>query len=98
MSRSTATKRLIRHPLSFASFAHCPCRAPWPKSGKVRQAPRWKPLPRRKLPNHTDFISHGNDLAARVKAWDAAAGAAQQLADEYGEWVERPDLGRVWAL
>ena len=65
-----------------------------PRSCSHSSQPRWKPLPRRKLPNHTDFISHGNDLAARVKAWDAAAGAAQQLADEFGEWVERQDWGR----
>jgi hypothetical protein len=32
------------------------------------------------------------------KAWSAAAGAAQQLADEFGEWVEKPDLGRVQPL
>lgn len=57
--------------------------------------PGWKPLPRRKLPIHTDFIRHGNGLVGRVKAWSAAAGAAQQLADEFGEWVETGHLGRV---
>jgi len=52
----------------------------------------------RKLPDRTDFTGYGNDLAARVKAWNAATSAAQQLADEFGEWVEKPDLGRVQAL
>jgi hypothetical protein len=51
--------------------------------------PAWvERLPNRKLPDRTDFTRYGNDLAARVKAWNAAAGAAQQLADEFGEWVE----------
>ena len=50
----------------------------------------------RKLPDRTDFT--GYDLAARVKAWNAATTAAQQLADEFGELVEKPDLGRVEAL
>ena len=61
--------------------------------------PAWvQTLPNRKLPDRTDFTRYGNDLAARVKAWNAAAGAAQQLAEEFGEWVERPDLGRVQTL
>jgi hypothetical protein len=61
--------------------------------------PAWvERLPNRKLPDRTDFTRYGNDLAARVKAWNAAAGAAQQLADEFGEWVERGDLGRVQPL
>ncbi len=51
-----------------------------------------------KLPDRTDFTRYGNDLAARVKAWNAAAGATQQLADEFGEWVERGLLGRVGPL
>jgi len=33
-----------------------------------------------------------------VIAWNAATSVAQQLADEFGEWVEKPDLGRVQAL
>jgi hypothetical protein len=41
---------------------------------------------------------YANDLAARVIAWNAATSVAQQLADEFGEWVEKPDLGRVQAL
>jgi len=61
--------------------------------------PAWvAQLPNRKLPDRTDFTRYGNDLAARVKAWNAAAGAAQQLAEEFGEWVEKPDLGRVQAF
>jgi len=50
-------------------------------------------LPNRKLPDRADFTRHGDGLAARVKAWSAATSAAQQLADEFDEWVEKPDLG-----
>ncbi|MBL8371059.1 MAG: hypothetical protein JNK28_06690 [Burkholderiaceae bacterium] len=61
--------------------------------------PAWRAtLPNRKLPDRTDFTRYGNDLAARVKAWNAATGAAQQLADEFGEWVEKSDMGRVELL
>jgi hypothetical protein len=34
-------------------------------------------------------------LASRVTAWTGATGAAQQLADEFAAWLERPDLGQV---
>jgi hypothetical protein len=76
-----------RHPVP----RHHPRARPRPRLGGQR-------LPNRKLPDRTDFTRYGNDLAARVKAWNAAAGAAQQLADEFGEWVEKPDLGRVQAV
>ena len=52
----------------------------------------------RKLPDRLDFTRHGTDLVSRVKAWSAAAGAAQQRADEFGAWVEKPELGRVQPL
>ncbi len=52
--------------------------------------PEWvKTLPNGKLPDRKDFMAYGQDLAARVKVWNAAASAAQQLADEFGAWVER---------
>ena len=36
--------------------------------------------------------------AARAKAWLTATAAAQQLADEWAQWLERPDLGVVQPL
>jgi hypothetical protein len=64
-------------------------------------APReeWiKKLPRGKLPDRTDFAHHGTNLAARVAQWQGAAGAAQQLADEFAAWLEKPDLSAVKPL
>ena len=58
--------------------------------------PAWlKTLPNGKLPDRTDFARYGNDLASRVTAWTGATRAAQQLADEFAAWLERPDLGQV---
>ena len=34
-------------------------------------------------------------LASRVAAWTGATSAAQQLADEFAQWLERPDMGQV---
>lgn len=61
--------------------------------------PEWvKTLPNGKLPDRTDFTRYGNDLAARVKAWNAACSASAQLADEFAQWLDRPDLVRVQVL
>ena len=49
-------------------------------------------LPNGKLPDRTDFVTYGNDLSARVKVWNGAVSASQQLADEFAQWLERPDL------
>ena len=38
---------------------------------------------------------HGQDLAGRVKAWTAATSASQQLADEFAQWLERPDPSAI---
>jgi len=58
--------------------------------------PTWlQTLPNGKLPDRTDFARYGNDLASRVKAWTGAASAAQQMADEFDTWLERPDMGQV---
>jgi hypothetical protein len=52
--------------------------------------PEWvKTLPGGKLPDRQDFMTYDRDLAGRVKAWNAAASAAQQMADEFGEWLEQ---------
>ncbi|QIM52009.1 phospholipase [Hydrogenophaga crocea] len=61
--------------------------------------PAWvRTLPNGKLPDRTDFQRYGQDLGARVAVWQAAVKAAQQLADELGEWLARPDPSRVEAL
>ena len=61
--------------------------------------PEWvKTLPNGKLPDRTDFTRYGADLNARIKAWTAAASCSEQLADEYQEWLAKPDLSRVEQL
>ncbi len=61
--------------------------------------PEWiAQLPRSKLPDRQDFAFHGRDLAARVAQWTTCTSAAQQLADEFASWVERPDMAVVQAL
>ncbi len=55
-------------------------------------------LPRGKLPDRNDFAHHGTNLAARVAQWKGATGAAQQLADEFAQWLEKPDLSQVKPL
>lgn len=61
--------------------------------------PQWvQTLPNGKLPDRTDFTHYGNDLASRVKAWNTATRASVQLAEEFAQWLERPDMGRVLPL
>jgi hypothetical protein len=55
-------------------------------------------LPNGKLPDRTDFPRYGTNLAARMEAWGAAVSASARLADEFAEWVAKPDLSRVEAL
>jgi hypothetical protein len=57
-----------------------------------------KKLPRAKLPDRTDFAHHGTNLAARVAQWSGATGAAQQLADEFAAWLDKPDVSLVKPL
>jgi hypothetical protein len=57
-----------------------------------------KKLPRGKLPDRTDFAHHGTNLSARVNQWSAATRAAQQLADEFAQWLDKPDLSLVRPL
>ena len=54
-----------------------------------------KTLPNGKLPDRQDFTHYGNDLQGRVKAWNAAASASERLADEWQEWLRKPDMGLV---
>jgi hypothetical protein len=61
--------------------------------------PEWiQTLPNGKLPDRQDFMHYGHDVAARAKAWRAATSAAQQMADEFAEWLERPDMSAVTRL
>ncbi len=61
--------------------------------------PEWvKTLPNGKLPDRTDFTRYGNDLAGRVKAWTTACSASQQLADEFDQWLRRPNMAQVQPL
>ena len=61
--------------------------------------PDWvRRLPGAKLPDRNDFTRYGTDSAARARAWNAAVQASQQLADEWAQWLARPDMGRVQPL
>jgi hypothetical protein len=62
--------------------------------------PEWiqQKLPNGKLPDRTDFVRYGPDLQGRVKAWSAATAASAKLADEWQEWLQRPDLSVVNVL
>jgi hypothetical protein len=61
--------------------------------------PEWvASLPNGKLPDRTDFTRYGQDLNARVAVWQQCVSAAQQLADEWGEWLAKPDMSRVSPL
>ena len=61
--------------------------------------PEWvKTLPNGKLPDRKDFMTYGQDLAARMQVWNAAASAAHQLADEFTQWLQRPDMSTLQSL
>ncbi|MBA2960795.1 MULTISPECIES: phospholipase [Ramlibacter] len=61
--------------------------------------PDWvRTLPGGKLPDRTDFTRYGTDLAGRMRAWQAAASASRQLADEFQAWLAAPDPARVEPL
>jgi hypothetical protein len=61
--------------------------------------PEWvKQLPRGKLPDRNDFAHHGTHLAGRVAQWQGAVSSAQQLADEFAAWLDKPDLSIVSPL
>jgi hypothetical protein len=61
--------------------------------------PEWiKTLPNAKLPDRTDFARYAQDLQGRVRDWTRAANASRQLAEEFAQWLEKPDAGRIEAL
>ncbi len=62
-------------------------------------SPEWiARLPNGKLPDRTDFTRYAHDFPERVRVWTAATSAAQQLADEFATWLEKPDLMQVEPL
>lgn len=61
--------------------------------------PQWvRKLPNGKLPDRSDFLRYATDRQGRMRDWTAAASASAQLADEFAEWLERPDPSRVEPL
>ncbi len=61
--------------------------------------PEWvNTLPNGKLPDRTDFATYGQDLQARVKVWNAATRAAQQLSDEFEAWLGGSRTAQVQPL
>jgi hypothetical protein len=62
-------------------------------------SPEWvSRLPHGKLPDRTDFTRYADDFHERVRVWTTAAAAARQLADEFADWLQHPDLSRVLPL
>ncbi len=61
--------------------------------------PQWvRTLPNGKLPDRNDFLNYGPDFKGRMKVWSDAVAASRQLADEFAQWLERPEPGAVEAL
>jgi len=61
--------------------------------------PEWvQTLPNGKLPDRSDFARYGQDLKARVKVWQAASQASQQMVDDFANWLARPDVSIVQDL
>ena len=55
--------------------------------------PEWvKSLPNGKLPDRTDFMTYRHDLAGRVRVWKTAIAEAGRWADEWAQWLHRPDM------
>ena len=61
--------------------------------------PEWmRRLPNGKLPDRADFLRYGPDLQARMRVWNQAVLASEQLASEWAQWLERPDPAAVQPL
>ena len=61
--------------------------------------PAWvNTLPNGKLPDRSDFVSYAADFQGRVKAWQTAVQASEQLADEFAAWLHQPKLSAVQRL
>ena len=55
-------------------------------------------LPNAKLPDRTDFTRYGTELKSRMTAWTTAASASAQMADEFQQWLDKPDPAQVEPL
>ncbi|MEY4303256.1 MAG: hypothetical protein RJB06_1663, partial [Pseudomonadota bacterium] len=61
--------------------------------------PEWvNTLPNGKLPDRQDFSTYGQDLQSRVKVWQAAVSASEQMAAEFAAWLRQPQLSEVQDL
>jgi hypothetical protein len=61
--------------------------------------PEWvQTLPNGKLPDRSDFMTYAKDLPGRIKAWTGAARASQQLAEEFAQWLLKPQDSEVHPL
>jgi hypothetical protein len=61
--------------------------------------PDWvRSLPYGKLPDRNDFLRYAGDLDGRMRTWNTAVAASARLADEFAEWVRRPEPARVQPL
>jgi hypothetical protein len=61
--------------------------------------PEWvQTLPNGKLPDRKDFSTYGQDLQSRVKVWQAAVSASEQMADEFAAWLRQPQMSEVQDL
>jgi hypothetical protein len=55
-------------------------------------------LPNGKLPDRSDFVTYASDFEGRVKVWKAAVKASEQLADEFSNWLAKPNMADVHPL
>lgn len=55
-------------------------------------------LPNGKLPDRTDFRGYGLDHDRRLRDWRRAISECGRMAEEFAQFVERPDPGRLQAL
>jgi hypothetical protein len=55
-------------------------------------------LPHAKLPDRKDFARYAGDDAGRMKYWRAAIAQSERLAEDFHEFLRRPDPARVLPL
>jgi hypothetical protein len=61
--------------------------------------PEWvKTLPNGKLPDRSDFVTYASDFEGRVKVWNDAVRASEQLAQEFSDWLNHPNIAAVHRL
>ena len=61
--------------------------------------PEWvKTLPNGKLPDRSDFVTYASDFEGRVKVWQTAVSASEQMAEEFADWLDAPNSAVVHPL